>query len=105
MEANKIMKRDNLSLHFDSAAVSFANAEYTLDNLHRNLVEFYLTKGQKANPSDFTVKELNRPDKARLSYNDLLDKALSETESAIQIEKDLARNKRNGDLKVLENQW
>lgn len=105
MEANETIKRDNLSLHLGSGAVRYANVEYKLDNLHRNLVEFYLTKGQKANPSDFTVKELNRPDKARLSYNDLLDKALSETESAIQIEKDLARNKRNGKYMVLENQW
>jgi hypothetical protein len=93
MEANKIIKRDNLSLHLDSAALSFANAEYTLDDLHRNLVEFYLTKGQKANPSDFTVLKLDRSNKAIFSYKHLLDKALSETESAIQIDKDFARKR------------
>jgi hypothetical protein len=51
------------------------------------------------------VLNLDPSNKARFSYKHILDKALSETKSAIQIEKDLARNKRNGDLKVLENQW
>ena len=38
MKANEMIKRDNLSLHLDSAAVGFANVEYKFDNLYRNLV-------------------------------------------------------------------
>src|SRR3954453_12941418 len=53
-EAIKIVNRDKSLIHKDSyAAGRFAYFEKYLDKKYKKLVEFYLTKGQKANSKDF----------------------------------------------------
>nr|QID41915.1 LV-uORF [Fusarium cerealis] len=84
-EAIKIANNENFVIHEDRlAARKLAFFENTLDNEYRKLVEFYLTKGQKANPKDFMIWEEDGSDKSRLKFKDLMYKARSETKSAIQ---------------------
>jgi hypothetical protein len=93
-EVIKIVDKQKLVIHKDSyAAHRFAYYENLLDNEYRKLVEFYLSKGLKANRKDFIMLEEDRSDKAGLKFNDLLNKARSETKSAIKEDEYLARNK------------
>jgi hypothetical protein len=54
-------------------AEGVTKVEYMVDKNYRQLVEFYITKGQEANPNDFKVLKQDRTDKHTLKYYDLLE--------------------------------
>lgn len=60
--------------------------EYAVDKDYKELVEFYITKGQKANPDDFRVYNQGRRDKRTLEYKDSLLRARFKTISEINRE-------------------
>jgi hypothetical protein len=45
--------------------------EYQADKYYKELVEFYITKGQKANPDNFMVVNLFQDAKHEFSYQNL----------------------------------
>jgi hypothetical protein len=70
-------------------AEGVTKVEYMVDKNYRQLVEFYITKGQEANPNDFKVLKQDRTDKHTLKYYDLLERGWYKTRSKIAREKSL----------------
>ena len=80
-----------------------AYIEYQADEYYKELVKFYITKGQKANPDNFWVEDLDQDsiDKQGLSYQKLLREARRDTQNSINREKYLIpvdREQTNGEL-------
>jgi hypothetical protein len=90
VEVTEEVHRDKLVIHGNKDVTNrLAYFEYIIDKKYKELVAFYLAKGLKANFQYFSAYEHNRSDKAGLKFKDLLDKARSETESAIKEDKKL----------------
>jgi hypothetical protein len=96
--------RDEISKKTQKSIIkSMAYIEYQADEYYKELVKFYITKGQKANPDNFWVEDLDQDsiDKQGLSYQKLLREARRDTKNSINREKSLIpvdREQTNGEL-------
>jgi hypothetical protein len=97
---NKHESGEKLVHQSKSLAESVTKLEYMVDKNYRQLVEFYITKGQEANPKDFKVLKQDRTDKHTLKYYDLLERGWYKTRSQIAREKSLLM--RGGDKDIIE---
>lgn len=94
--------RDEISKKTQKSIIKrMAYIEYQADEYYKELVKFYITKGQKANPDNFWVEDLDSIDKQGLSYQKLLRGARRDTQNSIKREKYLIpvdREQTNGEL-------
>jgi hypothetical protein len=96
--------RDEVSKKTQKSIIKrMAYIEYQADEYYKELVKFYITKGQKANPDNFWVEDLDQDsiDKQGLSYQKLLREARRDTQNSINREKYLIpvdREQTNGEL-------
>ena len=89
------MDRDDVKLSkktLKSIIEKLAYIEYKADEYYKELVKFYITKGQKANPYNFGMNDQDSRalrSKQELSYQNLLLQARRDTQNSIIREKSL----------------
>ena len=68
--------RDEISKKTQKSIIKrMAYIEYQADEYYKELVKFYITKGQKANPDNFWVEDLDSIDKQGLSYRKFITRS------------------------------